>query len=172
MCNLPNLISILRILLVPVFWVVFWSPGPHHIALGMSIFALAGLTDIIDGYIARKFGMVTELGKVLDPLADKLMVITAIFSLYQVKLLPVWLLILIIAKEAFIIIGGLFIMFGYRVRVSASKYGKAATVSLYIAIFYAAFNLAGSVFVNVIAAIISLAALINYIYGFTRHRLY
>lgn len=172
MLNIPNLISFLRIMLVPVFWVVFWSSGTHQLTLGMGILALAGLTDIVDGYIARKYGMVTELGKILDPLADKLMVITAIFALYQIRLLPVWLLILIIAKESCIIVGSLFIMFGYKVRVSASKYGKAATVSLYIAIFYAAFNLTGSIFITAIAAIVSLAALINYVYGFIRHRLY
>lgn len=172
MLNIPNLISLLRLLLVPIFWMVFWSQGTYHLFLGMVILAFAGLTDILDGYIARKYGLVTELGKILDPLADKLMVITAIFSLYQIRLLPVWLLVLIIAKEACIVMGSLFIMFGYRVRVSASKYGKAATVSVYIAIFYAAFNLPGSIFVIAIAAIVSLAALINYVYGFMRHRLY
>lgn len=172
MLNIPNLISLLRILLVPVFWIVFWSQSTYHLFFGMVILALAGVTDIIDGYIARKHGLVTELGKILDPVADKLMVITAITSLYQIGLLPVWLLVLIIAKEACIVVGSLFIMFGYRVRVSASKYGKAATVSVYIAMFYAAFNLPGSIFVITIAAIVSLAALVNYVYGFIRHRLY
>lgn len=170
--NIPNLISILRILLVPVFWLVFWSPGAHQLTLGMSILALAGLTDIVDGYIARKYGMVTNLGKILDPLADKLMVLTAIFALYQIGRLPVWLLILVLAKEICIVVGSLFILFGYRVQVSASKYGKAATVALYIAIFYAAFNSSGSIYVIIIAAIVSLAALINYVYGFIRHKLY
>lgn len=172
MFNIPNLISLVRILLVPVFWAVFWSTGTYHLELAMGVLALAGLTDIVDGYVARKYRMITPVGKILDPAADKLMVIIAIFSLYLIGRLPIWLVVLILAKEACIVVGSLFMILGYRVQVSASLYGKAATVSIYIALFWAAFNLPGSIYVTALAAMVSLAALVNYIYSFIRHRLY
>ena len=74
--NIPNLLSIFRMCLVPVFVVVFFSDSSHAYAYAAFVYALAGFTDILDGIIARKFNLITKLGKILDPLADKMMTIT------------------------------------------------------------------------------------------------
>ena len=74
--NIPNLLSIFRLALIPVFAVVIFSPIPNSALWACLIFLLSGATDVLDGYIARKYNMITNVGKVLDPLADKLMQIT------------------------------------------------------------------------------------------------
>ena len=76
--NLPNRLSLLRLCLVPVFAVVFFSPDPNSHSWAALIYAVAFATDIADGYIARRFDMITKLGRILDPLADKLMTFTVI----------------------------------------------------------------------------------------------
>ena len=104
--NLPNKLTLLRIILIPFF--VFFLlapvdiPGKQYIALG--IFAFASLTDLIDGKIARKYNLVTNFGKFMDPIADKLLVSSAMIAFVQMGLLPAWMVIIIIARE-FIISG-------------------------------------------------------------------
>ncbi len=170
MFNLPNMITIIRFLLVPVFLLVFWSPLPYRISLGMGILAGAGLTDIIDGYVARRYNQITPLGKVLDPMADKLIILTVMTSLFLVGKFPFWLVGLILVKEIVLAFGGFILLFKEKTEVSASIYGKAATFSVYLAIFSAAFELTGSTVTAVIAGLLSILALINYITGFLRRQ--
>lgn len=170
MFNIPNAISVVRICLVPVFLALFWSSSPYRIELGMAVLALAGLTDVLDGYLARKFHMITPLGKILDPMADKLIVITVMTSLFLVGKLPLWLVVLVIAKDLLLAAGSFFIVFKEKIQVSASVYGKAATISVYIALFAGAFDISGSTFAAVIAGFVSLLALSNYINSFIRRR--
>ena len=99
---LPNLISILRILLVaPVAWFIL----QHDYALALVIFIVAGVSDGVDGYLARRFSWVTPLGKMLDPIGDKLLMVTAYLLLGLQQLLPLWLVILVIMRDV-IILGG------------------------------------------------------------------
>ena len=97
--NLPNKLTLLRIILIPVFMVVlYWNfPGAAYVAL--AIFIIASLTDLLDGKIARKYNLVTNFGKFMDPLADKLLVCSAMICLVDLRLLPSWIVIIIIARE-------------------------------------------------------------------------
>lgn len=172
MLNLPNIITIIRIILVPVFLVIFWSANPFRVYWGMAVLALAGLTDVVDGHIARKYNQVTRLGKILDPMADKLMVITVMTSLFLIGRFPLWLVGLILVKETVVAVGGFFLVIKEKVEVSASIYGKMATITIYMALFAAAFDIPGCTFFAVIAGLISILALTTYINSFIRRRQY
>ncbi|MBH0201874.1 MAG: CDP-diacylglycerol--glycerol-3-phosphate 3-phosphatidyltransferase, partial [Nitrospira sp.] len=82
--NLPNLLTLVRILLIPVFIILFVNPTPHQSLAAAIVFTVAAVTDMLDGYIARRTGQVTTLGKLLDPIADKLLVLSALILLMNV----------------------------------------------------------------------------------------
>jgi CDP-diacylglycerol--glycerol-3-phosphate 3-phosphatidyltransferase len=97
--NLPNLLSIARILMVPVLVVVLMTKVANHEVIGVVVFWVASITDWLDGYLARRWKQVTTLGKLLDPLADKLLVSGALISLVELNLAPAWMTFVIIARE-------------------------------------------------------------------------
>jgi CDP-diacylglycerol--glycerol-3-phosphate 3-phosphatidyltransferase len=97
--NLPNLLTLTRILLIPVFVILFATPTPDRSLSAAVIFAVAALTDLLDGYLARRSGQVTALGKLLDPIADKLLVLSALILLVNVDRVSALVAILIIARE-------------------------------------------------------------------------
>lgn len=143
--NLPNKITVSRILLIPVFLVLMlvpfnWGniqlPGTEletaHF-IGALIFIFASVTDWVDGYFARKYQLVTDLGKFLDPLADKLLVSAALIVLVEMQLAPSWIVILIISRE-FAITGLRLILAGTGEVVAANMLGKIKTWTQIIAI--------------------------------------
>lgn len=97
--NLPNALTLARILMVPVLVVVLMTRVPYHEIIGAVVFWVACITDFYDGYLARKWRQITILGKLLDPLADKLLVSGALLSLIELKLTPAWMVFLILARE-------------------------------------------------------------------------
>ena len=97
--NLPNSLTISRILLIPVFVYLFSDPTEDRSFAAAVIFAIAALTDLLDGYVARRRGEITNLGKLLDPVADKLLVAAGLVLLVQFQRVEVWLVIAIIARE-------------------------------------------------------------------------
>ncbi len=98
--NLPNTLTLLRIAAVPLMvWVLWTPPGVWMARLAMAIFVTAMITDIIDGYLARKWGLVSVIGAFLDPLADKLMVVTTLVMLVAHGWLPAWMVALLICRE-------------------------------------------------------------------------
>jgi CDP-diacylglycerol--glycerol-3-phosphate 3-phosphatidyltransferase len=97
--NLPNLITLVRILLIPVFIGLFITPTPDRSLSAAVIFVVAAVTDMLDGYIARRTGQVTRLGKLLDPIADKLLVLSALILLVNVDRVSALIAILVIARE-------------------------------------------------------------------------
>ncbi len=97
--NLPNLLTLTRILLIPVFVVLFVTPDPDRSLMAAIVFVVAALTDMLDGYLARRSGQVTKLGKLLDPIADKLLVLSALILLVNVDRVSALVAILIIARE-------------------------------------------------------------------------
>jgi CDP-diacylglycerol--glycerol-3-phosphate 3-phosphatidyltransferase len=97
--NLPNVLTVLRILAVPVIVVALLGETPNGDALAAAVFALAALTDGLDGYIARSRGSVTTFGKLMDPLADKLLIVAALVSLVSLGRLAAWVAMVIIARE-------------------------------------------------------------------------
>ncbi len=97
--NLPNLLTLTRILLIPVFVILFATPTPDRSLSAAVIFVVAAVTDLLDGYLARRSGQVTALGKLLDPIADKLLVLSALILLVNVDRVSALVAILIIARE-------------------------------------------------------------------------
>jgi len=100
--QLPNALTISRILLIPVLVVLFLDPTPERSLLAAGVFGLAALTDAVDGYIARRWGQVTTLGKLLDPIADKLLVLTALFLLVDFEQVDAWVAIVLAGRELFV----------------------------------------------------------------------
>ena len=127
--NLPNKLTILRVLLIPVFVVLlladFWGKYFDYIAL--AVFIIASLTDMLDGMIARKYNLITNFGKFMDPLADKLLVCSAMICLLDLGRIPAWVVIVIIARE-FIISGFRLVASDKGVVIAAGYIGKAKTV--------------------------------------------
>ncbi len=97
--NLPNLLTLVRILLIPVFTALFITPTPDRSLSAAIVFVVAAVTDLLDGYIARRTGQVTKLGKLLDPIADKLLVLSALILLVNVDRVSALVAILVIARE-------------------------------------------------------------------------
>jgi CDP-diacylglycerol--glycerol-3-phosphate 3-phosphatidyltransferase len=97
--NVPNVLTLARILLIPVFIILFVNPTPDQSLAAAIIFAVAAVTDMLDGYIARRTGQVTKLGKLLDPIADKLLVLSALILLMNVERVSALVVLLIVARE-------------------------------------------------------------------------
>lgn len=130
--SIPNLLSVVRIILIPVFVAFYFAPVSHHGVIAALVLIASGLTDILDGIIARKCGMVTELGQILDPLADKLTQATICVCMV-ISYRQLWpLLMLFIIKEALMVAGGARMMKRGLVIGSSKWFGKLATVVFYI----------------------------------------
>ena len=97
--NLPNFITLTRILMIPVFVVLFATPTPNRSLSAAVVFVVAAVTDLLDGYLARRNGQVTTLGKLLDPIADKLLVLSALILLVNIDRVSALIAIVIIARE-------------------------------------------------------------------------
>ena len=125
--NLPNKLTIFRVLCVPVFVVMMLVdciPYNHFIAVG--IFIIASLTDLFDGKIARKYNLITDFGKFMDPLADKLLVCSALICLVEMGKIPAWIVIIIVSRE-FIISGFRLVASDKGVVIAAGYWGKFKT---------------------------------------------
>ena len=134
--NLPNKLTLLRVIMIPIFVVVLLSslvPAPLNRYIAVVIFILASFTDYLDGHIARKYNLVTNFGKFMDPLADKLLVSSAMISMVSMGDIPAWIVIIIISRE-FIITGFRLIAVENGVVIAASWWGKIKTVSQMIMI--------------------------------------
>ncbi|MBQ9941338.1 MAG: CDP-diacylglycerol--glycerol-3-phosphate 3-phosphatidyltransferase [Clostridia bacterium] len=128
---IPNYLSLFRILLIPLFIYLFLFYQNDGMLWGGVVFILAGITDIIDGYLARRNNWITNIGKLLDPLADKLMQIAAISCLYIKSLIPFWLILTIVVKELVMIAGATLILKRGRIYVHSNWYGKMGTTVFY-----------------------------------------
>lgn len=125
--NIPNFISLIRLILVPVFAWVFFLPDPNAHRWAALVYTLAFASDIADGYIARRFDMVTKLGRVLDPLADKLMTLTVIVCVTVDGIIPLWAVVVFFCKELVMGIGGLLMLRRTQDVIAANWLGKAST---------------------------------------------
>lgn len=135
MKNIPNILSVIRIILVFVFVVVFFLPISKIWAL--IVFLTAGATDVVDGFLARKFNWITDLGKILDPFADKLMQCTVLVCLCIENVVPIWFLLIFFAKEIMTLLLGFLAIRRRSVVVVSKWYGKASVCLFYATIFLA-----------------------------------
>lgn len=131
--NIPNFLTILRLFMVPAFVVAYFCGEEEH-WVAAAIFVAAALTDVLDGYLARKWKQITDFGKLADPVADKMMQLSAIACLCISDRIPYWILLIYVIKELLLILGGLRLL-NIRKYVVYSKWsGKIATVLLFIAV--------------------------------------
>ena len=167
--NLPNKLTILRVILIPFF--VFFLISPFFDGYGnyiaLAIFIIASLTDMADGKIARKYNLVTNFGKFMDPLADKLLVCSAMICLVDLKLIPVWVVLIIIARE-FIISGFRLVASDNGIVIAASYWGKFKTTFQMLMIIVLILNLGGvfdmiGLVLTWIALILTVVSLIDYL---------
>ena len=166
--NVPNTLTVLRVIMIP-FFVLFMlgdiTSVDKYIALG--IFIAASLTDTLDGYLARKNNQVTNFGKFMDPLADKLLVCAAMICLMDLDRLPSWIVIIIISREL-IISGFRLIAADNGIVIAASWWGKAKTISqmimiiLLVADFGGVFDMIGQVMIY-LALVLTVVSLVDYI---------
>ncbi len=168
--NLPNKLTIMRVILIPFF--VFFLLSPYFPAYGnyiaVAVFIVASLTDMLDGKIARKYNLVTNFGKFMDPLADKLLVCSAMICLIELDRLAAWIVIVIIARE-FIISGFRLVASDNGVVIAASYWGKFKTtfqmlmvIVLILDIQMPFFQILGTV-LTYVALILTVVSLIDYI---------
>ena len=132
--NLPNKLTMFRVILIPFFIVFLLMPiTPYDKWIALAIFVFASLTDLLDGKIARKYNLVTNFGKFMDPLADKLLVCSALICLIELDKIPSWMVIIIIARE-FIISGFRLVASDNGVVIAASYFGKFKTTFQMLAV--------------------------------------
>ncbi|WP_251449158.1 CDP-alcohol phosphatidyltransferase family protein [Vermiculatibacterium agrestimuris] len=125
--NLPNTLSLIRLCLVPVFAWAYFLPQPNAHLWAALVYAAAFVTDIADGYIARRFDLVTKLGRILDPLADKLMTLTVITCVTADGILPIWAVVVFFCKEAAMGLGGLYLYRQIKDMPPSNWLGKTST---------------------------------------------
>lgn len=128
--HVPNILTIIRFILIPI--ILFFIFTGNYL-LGFVFFTISGITDILDGAIARKFNLISTFGKLMDPLADKLTQISVLASLVIKDIIPIWILIIVVLKELIMIVGASF-LYGKDVVVYSKWYGKLSTILFYIAI--------------------------------------
>ena len=139
LCNLPNLLSFFRLLLVPVLVITFFCiPGNNYI-VPLIVFLVASITDTLDGIIARKFNLITEVGIVLDPLADKLLKIATLICFGIVEVIPLWLVITLISIDISMIIAGI-ILYGKHITIPSNWIGKTGTFVMTIGLILCFFH--------------------------------
>lgn len=167
--NLPNKLTILRMIMVPffVFFMLVPVAGDATKWIALVIFVVASLTDTLDGYLARRDNLVTDFGKFMDPLADKLLVCSALICFVELGDLPAWMVIIIIGRE-FIISGFRLVASDSGIVIAASYWGKFKTVSqmlmviVLIADLGGVFDMIGTALIW-IALILTVVSLVDYI---------
>ncbi len=128
--HIPNILTILRFVLIP--FILYFLSIDNYI-LTFVFLTLSGITDVLDGFIARKFNFITDFGKLIDPLADKATQLLTLGALVLKNIIPLWILGLLVLKE-FVMIAGASFLYGKELVVSSKWYGKLATVLIYVAI--------------------------------------
>lgn len=131
--NIANKITLFRVFLVPIFLIVLYMDFSYNQVIATIIFIVAALTDTLDGYLARSMNLVTNFGKFVDPLADKILTSAALISLVGMNKVPAWVVVIIIARE-FTITGFRVIAASEGVTIAASPLGKFKTITQLIAI--------------------------------------
>lgn len=147
--NLPNKLTMVRIFLIPVFLVLLFMETEVTRYIALAVFCLASLTDALDGHIARKYNLITNFGKFMDPLADKLLVCSAMIALIKVEsvvMLPAWVVIIIIARE-FMITGFRTLAAEQQIVIAAGFWGKVKTICQMLMIIVLLLNVNHIVFI-------------------------
>ena len=164
--NVPNILTMLRLLLIPIFWVLMMARDNETAAL--IVFVTASLTDLLDGYIARHYNQITDWGKLFDPLADKLMVISVMLTLVLKGAVPLAILIIITVKEIIMVVGAA-CMLRRKIVVYSKPMGKTAqfimVIGMILSFFRHKFSVPVHLYVLWSATALTIAALAYYTYA-------
>ncbi len=165
--RIPNILTIIRFIFVPIIVI---SLALNNYLFALITFTISSLTDILDGYIARKYNAISDFGKLMDPLADKLTQLSVLLTLSIKGVIPFWIIVILILKEIVLIVGAAF-LYGKELVVSSKWYGKLTTVLMYIAVvssfFIRIFKLPNfDIYIYVLAVIFALFSLFMYIHYF------
>ena len=166
--HIPNALTILRFFIIP--FIIYYLVKDEYI-FAFIMLVLSGLTDVLDGAIARKFNLITNFGKLVDPLADKLTQISVLCTLLFKGIIPLWIVVIVLLKEASMVCGASF-LYGRDLVVSSRWYGKAATVLFYVAIATSliirqfSLNLSFDIIIYYLALIMTVFSLIMYFRDF------
>lgn len=169
--HVPNILTVVRFILIPAIIISILN---EQYIIAFIILTISGLTDVLDGYIARKYNFITNFGKLIDPLADKATQVAILTTLAFKEIIPMWLIIIIFVKELVLIAGASF-LYGKELVVSSKWFGKLATVLFYIAIvsslFIRYFNItiAFDMILYYLALLMTIFSLIMYIITFFKN---
>jgi cardiolipin synthase len=166
--TIPNILSLVRLLLIPIFsFIYLTATQPVHYYLAAFIILFSGLTDLVDGWVARKYHQITELGKLLDPIADKLTQVVVLFCLITQFKWMRYIVLLFLVKESFMLINSLILLKKGKKLDGAKWYGKIATAIFYICVvFLVAFPLTTDSIASVFILIIGFFLLLSlFLYG-------
>ena len=164
--NIPNILTGLRFVMIPLYIAVFSFESTQKI-WSVLIFILASATDVLVGYIARKYNMSTRWGQLADPLVDKLMQITVILALVISDILPIWFVVLVALKELLMIIGSAFLC-SKKTYVKSNIFGKLNTVVLFLVLcafhVFPSMPTALATSLLIVSLLLSLSAMVHYAY--------
>ena len=160
---IPNILTTVRLIIIPFF--AYFMFRTDNLLIPLLLFVFSGVTDIVDGWIARKFNMITDMGSVYDPLVDKMMQLTAVICLAVKEVIPVWVICIMAAKELSMITVGV-ILYIKKMVVHSNWYGKAATVLFYtvIAIFIIAPEMDGLLKMTLLGVLVGVMVLAGVAY--------
>ncbi|HPJ75251.1 MAG TPA: CDP-alcohol phosphatidyltransferase family protein [Clostridia bacterium] len=162
MKQIPNIITCIRLCLIPVFCYFLWNN--NDLVAGI-VFIIAALSDVVDGYLARKLNAISNFGKLADPFADKIMQISAIILLFLLGRLKAWIMIVLFAKDFILMLGGLLYKLIYNITVSSRWFGKISALTLNVIIAASILFSLGTGTTNilmVIAMCLQIASLVAY----------
>ena len=162
--NLPNILTIIRFIIVP-FMTYFLINENFTIAI--LLYVLASATDVLDGFIARRFNQITDLGKFLDPLADKLLQFSALVGLWVVKLIPLWIVVVFFIKEISMGLGAIKLLKKH-VIIQSKWFGKLSTIFFFLAIIASMLSSKLTILTNYIIPLFVLA-LISLLFAFVMY---
>ena len=165
---LPNILTIIRFIFIPF---IIMAIAFDNYIVALVLFILSSASDVLDGYIARKFDAISDIGKLLDPLADKLTQLSVLLTLFIKSIIPIWIVVIYFIKD-FVLVAGASFLYGKQLVVSSKWYGKLSTVLLFLAvvssliikIYNIQFNFA--TYIYWLAIIFGIFALLGYIEHF------
>lgn len=163
MRHIPNILTMSRLLLIPLYLLVFYSEQPNALAQAISIFVIASITDVLDGYLARTYHVESRFGKVIDPVADKGMQLSVLYTLSDAGYMYPWFFWFILFKEVMqILFGSLIVLKKPNIVVEANYFGKATTVLVFIAIIASVLQWPGTELLQILVVILAGVTLIQY----------
>ncbi len=171
--NLPNVLSVFRLCLVPVFVLVYFSNIKYSGVFAVLIYGIAALSDVLDGKIARKYNMTSTLGKILDPLGDKLMTFAVLVCITIDRVVPLWAIIVFVIKECLMGIGGFIVYKRVSDMPPSNYFGKCSTIVFFIVcviliVLKNSISHLGATIMISVAIAVTLVAFVSYVYKFSQ----